>query len=261
MSRPLLALLIAGAALAASVTGALAAQSGSSSTPSSKPSQSSVTVAVCHPSDVVAERFATFSGQMRALPGTKRMTMHFTLLERLGSVSTAFKPVSLADLKAWRRSKSGAHTFIYTQKVTALRDGGAYRVRVQFRWYGANKTLLRSTTVRSGTCRQPAPLPDLMVSSITSMDAAAAGQRIYSITVANNGQGDARNVPVALKVDGAVAGNSTVDLLPAQESSVVQIMGPACAFMVRAVANSGRLIPETDYSNDSLTAPCPQPNS
>jgi hypothetical protein len=255
MPRLRLVSLTAAAALAASVTGALAAQ-----TNPSKQSQASVSVAMCHPSDVVVDRFATFNGQMRAVPGTKRMAMHFTLLERLGSVSSGFKPVSLPDLKSWRRSKSGARMFIYTQKVTALRDGGAYRMRVQFRWYGANKTLLRTTTLRSGTCRQPAPLPDLTITSITSAPT-DAGQRVYSIAVANNGQGDARNVPVALKVDGAVVGNSTVDLLPAQESSLVQITGPACAFTVRAVTNVGRLIPETNYSNDALTAPCAQANS
>jgi hypothetical protein len=198
---------------------------------------------------------------MRAISGTKRMAMHFTLLEHLSGVAGGYKPVTLSDLKSWRRSKSGARAFIYTQKVTALRDGGAYRMRVQFRWYGGSsgKTVLRTTTLHSHTCRQPAPLPDLTVNSITSAPA-TANQSTYSITVANEGQGDARNVPVLLRVDGTPVGTSTVDLLPAQESTVVQIMGPSCAFGVRAVANQGRLISETDYSNDSLGASCASTN-
>ena len=227
----------------------------------SKATQASVTLADCHPSDDVSERYASFNGQMRAIPGTQRMMMRFTLLERLGGSLAQFKPVSLADLKPWRRSKAGARTFIYTQRVTALRDDGAYRMRVQFRWYGSHKTLLHSTTLRSRACRQPAPLPNLTITSITSVPANVAGQRVYSITVANTGEGDARNVPVALKVDSTVVGSATIDLLPGQESSVVQIQGPQCALTVRAVADPDRVIPETSDSDNAVTAPCAQAGS
>jgi hypothetical protein len=251
MSRPVLAALIAVAALAATVTGALAAQSRGH-----KPGRATVLVANCHPSGVVSDRFAIFDGQMHALPATRKMLMRFTLLERIGSRGP-YKPVPLSDLKPWRRSKPGSKTFIYTQRVTALRDDGAYRMRVQFRWYGDHKTLQKTTTVRSRTCRQPALLPNLTVTSVTSIPA-GAGQRTYSVTVANTGQGEARDVPVVLKVDGAVAGSSRIDLLPGQESAVVQIAGPACAFSVRAVADPKRMIDETDHSDDALTVPCAQ---
>jgi CARDB len=255
MRRPLAAIVVAAAALAASVAGGFAA------TPVHPKPSASVTLAVCHPSDDVAQRFASFNGQMHTIPGTQRMAMHFTLLERIGHGLAPFKPVALPDLKPWRRSKTGARAFIYTQRVTALRDGGSYRMRVQFRWYGANKTVLRTTTLRSRTCRQPAPLPNLTISSITSEPAAVSGQRVYSITVGNSGQGDARNVPVELKVDGAAVGSSRIDLLPSQESSVVQVQGPACAFTVRAVADPDRVIPETSDSDNALTAPCSQVGS
>ena len=256
MRRYIAAVAVAGAVLTASVAGGFAA------TPvHARQSAASVTLAVCHPSDDVAQRFASFNGQMHTIPGTQRMAMHFTLLERIGHGLTPFKPVALPDLKPWRRSKPSARTFIYTQRVTALRDGGSYRMRVQFRWYGANKTVLRTTTLRSRTCRQPAPLPNLTISSITSAPAAVSGQRVYSITVGNSGQGDARNVPVELKVDGSAVGSSMIDLLPSQESSVVQIQGPACAFTVRAVADPDRVIPETSDSDNALTAPCSQVGS
>ena len=255
MRHPLAALFIPIAVLAGRVGSALAA------TPISSKAQASVTVADCHPSDDVSQRYASFNGQMRAIPGTQRMVMRFTLLERLGGALEPFKPVSLPDLKPWRRSKVGARTFIYTQRVTALRDDGAYRMRVQFRWYGAHKTLLRTTTLRSRACRQPAPLPNLTITSITSAPAMVAGQRLYSITVANSGQGDARDVPVELKVDGSMVGSSTIDLLPGQESSVVQIQGPQCGLTVRAVVDPDRLIPETSDSDNALTVPCSQTGS
>src|SRR5437763_5862208 len=149
----------------------------------SKAAPASVTLTDCHPSGDVTQRYASFNGQMRGVTGTKRMAMRFTLLERVGTGLAPFKPVSLPDLKPWRRSKPNARAFIYTQRVTALRDGGAYRMRVQFRWYADNKTLLRSTTVRSRTCRQPVSLPDLTITSIASTPAPVSGQRVYSITV------------------------------------------------------------------------------
>jgi hypothetical protein len=246
-------------ALTATVAAALGAQS---TTSSSKPAPPSVSLAVCHPSDAVDQRYASFTGQMRALPGTKRMAMHFTLLERLSTNKAGFLPVSLQDLKPWRKSKRGARTFIYTQRVTALRDAGSYRMRVQFRWYGDHKTVLRTSTVRSRTCRQPAPRPNLTITSITSMPVPAmAGKRTYAITVANNGPGEATNVPVALKVDGVVVGSAKIDLLPAQESSLAQIVGPQCAFTVRAVADPDKQIRETDESDNAFTLPCAQVTS
>jgi CARDB len=241
------------AVLAALVAGTLAAAAPAASKP-----VASVTLADCHPSDDVSLRYASFNGQMRAIPGTQRMAMRFTLLERIGGGLAPFKPVSLPDLKPWRRSKTSARTFIYTQKVTALRDGGSYRMRVQFRWYDGHKNVLRTSILRSRSCHQPAPLPNLTITSITSMPATTAGQRVYSIAVANSGQGDARNVPVELKVDGTTAGTAMVDLLPGQESTVVQIQGAACAVTVRAVADPDRVIPETTDSDNALTLPCPR---
>jgi CARDB protein len=216
-----------------------------------------VSVSDCHPADELAQRYASFSGQMRAYPGTTRMMMRFTLLERLGG-ATGFQPVALQDLRPWRRSKPGAKTFIYTQRVTALRDGGSYRMRVQFRWYGANGTLLERRSMRSRVCRQPVPLPNLTIGGISSGPAATSDQRLYSITVTNNGAGDAGNVDLALKVDGTVVGGTRVDLLPADESTVVQITGPACAFSVRAIADPDRRIRETSEVDNALTVPCAQ---
>jgi hypothetical protein len=217
-----------------------------------------VSVSDCHPAEELAQRYASFSGQIRAYPDTARMMMRFTLLERL-SGARRFKPVPLQDLRPWRRSKPGARAFIYTQRVTALRDDGAYRMRVQFRWYGADGTLLRTRFAHSRVCRQPAPLPNLTIGGISSLPAATPDQRLYSITVTNSGDGEARNVDVALEVDGTVVGGTRVDLLPADESTVVQISGPTCASDVRAIADPDRQIRETSDADNTLTVPCPQP--
>jgi hypothetical protein len=244
---------ISALALAAgSAAGALAAPNSTS-----KPGRPSVAVADCHPSDDVSERYASFNAQTRAVPGTTRMAVRFTLLERLNGIGR-FKPVSLSDLRSWRRSKPGARSFIYTQRVTALHDGGYYRMRVQFRWYDAQGTVLRTAVVRSGVCHQPTPLPDLTITSVTAAPGATADQRNYSVTVANAGKGEARDVEVALKVDGTVVGGSRVDLLPGEESMVVQIPGPACALTVRAIADPYGMVRETDDTDNALSVPCTQ---
>jgi CARDB len=214
----------------------------------------SVTLSECHPADDMTQRHASFAGQMHAIHGTTRMAMRFTLQERLGS--PGFRGVSLPDLRPWRRSKQGVHNFIYTQRVTALRDGGAYRMRVQFRWYDANGGVLRSSVARSAVCRQPVPLPDLSVTSISPAAGPTPDQRTYSVSVTNDGAGEARDVSVTLKVDGTMVDSTTIDLLPANTSGVVQIVGPACAFAVRAIADSDRSIPESDETDNALTVPC-----
>jgi len=147
--------------------------------------QGAVIVAACHPSDDVTTRFATFVGEMRALPGSARMAMRFTLLQRLGTPD--FTAVGLPDLRPWRRSKKGVSSFIYTQRVTALRDGGTYRMRVQMRWYGSNGKLMKVRTMRSGACKQPAPLPNLRISSISTAPGAVSGTTSYMVTVQNDG--------------------------------------------------------------------------
>ena len=223
--------------------------------PASKPVPTrSVTLSECHPSDDMTQRHASFAGQMRAVPGTARMAMRFTLQERLGS--TRFKSVSLPDLRPWRRSKPGARNFIYTQRVTALHDGGAYRMRVQFRWYDSTGEVLRRNVARSGVCRQPVPLPDLSISSITPAPGPSADQSTYSVSVLNDGPGEARDVGVSLKVDGAIVSSSRIDLLPGNTSGVVQIVGPVCSVALRATADPDHSIPESDETDNALTVPC-----
>jgi CARDB protein len=238
------------AVVTASVAAALAPAA-----PAAKPVPTrSVTLSECHPSDDMTQRHASFAGQMRAVPGTARMAMRFTLQERLSS--THFKSVSLPDLRPWRRSKPGARNFIYTQRVTALHDGGSYRMRVQFRWYDSNGDLLRTNVARSGVCRQPVPQPNLTISSISPAAGPSADKSTYSVSVENAGAGEARDVSVSLKVDGTMVASSHIDLLPGNTSGVVQIVGPVCSFALRAIADPDRSIAETDETDNALTVPC-----
>jgi hypothetical protein len=184
------------------------------------------------------------------------MAMHFTLLERLEAPD--FEPVVLSDLRPWRRSKKGVASFLYTQRVTALRDGGSYRMRVQFRWYGADGKVMKTKTVRSGACRQPADLPNLRISSITAKPGILQGNtRTYTVTVQNDGAGDAGGVDVALRVDGGNAATGQVPALAAGTSASVDITGPACQGFVRAAADPRGKITETNEKDNALVTACP----
>src|SRR4051794_32592891 len=236
------------ALLAGTVSGA----SASSSTPT--PVAQAV-VAACHPSDDVGTRFATFVGQMQAVKGAQRMAMHFSLLERLEAPS--FQAVSLSELRPWRRSKKGVSSFIYSQRVTALRDGGSYRMRVQFRWYGVDGKVIKTKTVRSGVCHQPAPLPNLEVTSITAKPGLTPGTETYTIAVENDGTGDAGAVDVALRVDGATALTGQVPAIGAGKSGTVDITAPACTGYVRAAVDPRGKIQEADETDNVLVTACP----
>jgi CARDB len=233
-------------------TGALA----DSSTPATMGmAPGAVIVAACHPSPDVTTRFATFVGEMRSLPGTWRMAMRFTLLERLGTPD--FTAVGLPDLRPWRRSKKGASSFIFTQRVTALHDGGTYRMRVQMRWYGSDGRLMKVRTMRSGACKQPAPLPNLRISSISTAPGSAAGTTNYMVTVQNDGAGDAGPVVVGLRVDGGTLETARVPTLASGQAASVKLTGPACGATLRAIADPGNAIRETSETDNALVEACP----
>ncbi len=214
-----------------------------------------VIVAACHPSDDVTTRFATFVGEMRALQGSARMAMRFTLLQRLGTPD--FTAVGLPELRPWRRSKKGASNFIYTQRVTALRDGGTYRMRVQMRWYGSDGKLMKVRTMRSGACKQPAPLPNLRISSIGTSPGTVSGTTSYMVTVQNDGVGDAGPVVVGLRVDGGPLSTARVPTLAAGQAASVRLTGPACTATLRAIADPGNAIRETSETDNALVEACP----
>jgi hypothetical protein len=100
---------------------------------------------------------ADFEGAMRAVPGTRRMSMRFELQERLaeGSWSTVRAP----SLERWRRSLPGVRAFSFVQRVDNLRLEGAYRVVVRFRWLGSGGQVIRATRRASNACRAVEPFP------------------------------------------------------------------------------------------------------
>lgn len=101
----------------------------------------------------VSARSADFSGYMRAVSGTRRMSMRFVLYERAGSAP--FAAVDAPPLRTWRRSHAGARSYRFEQRVDGMRPGHDYRVTVHFRWTDSRGHRIEATSRRSGICQQP----------------------------------------------------------------------------------------------------------
>lgn len=137
------ALALSGAAVAAAQTGAGAKL------------PASATLEQCVTSLTQAERGATFSGEMSAIPGTARMQMRIEVLERMPR-EALFRPVNYPGLGVWRSSSPGVKLFKNLSRVTDLSAPALYRGAVHFRWLNAKGRQLRSEELRTPRCGQPA---------------------------------------------------------------------------------------------------------
>jgi hypothetical protein len=212
-------------------------------------------VRACQTGKSSKERLATFYGRMEAVPGTHRMLMRFTLIDRSSNGATIVNgPRKLAR---WKRSRPGVLRFGYAQTVTGLKAGGAYAVIVEFRWVDSHGKTIKSLRRTSGDCRQDGDLANLAVTGISAKPGDALGTELYFVNVVNRGTAAARSFQVDLIVDGAAADAAEVDLLKPGESATLRISGPECKARVRAFADRSDSVPETTEDDNSLRTRCP----
>jgi hypothetical protein len=221
---------------------------------SAKASPARVKLVGCDISETPAQSLGAFEGRMRALPGTARMSMRFTLLERFGT--PGFEPVRVPELATWRHSRPGVEVFSYTQRLRALERGGEYRMRVDFRWQDARGRTLESTRRRSGVCGRSGPLPQLLIAAVRTRPGAAAGTAEYMVDVSNLGDLDAAKVPVLLVVDGAALDIQEIQSLEPGETATVRFSGPPCAHRVRAEVDPDGQIHESNETDNRRVVRC-----
>jgi len=215
----------------------------------------SAKVIECHPSEAGDEpRSATFQGRVRALRGSARMRMRFTLLERFGDERR--HAVSFPELRAWHASKPGIRDFRYNQTVTGLQGGGEYRARVDFRWYDGDGNLLRKARRISGTCRQQGLLANLRPGAPTA-GPGPEGTVTYTVPVQNRGKVTAKDVAVELSVDGAATNVGHIDEIPPGTKRAVRFTGPACKGGLRVVVDPSDTIKERRERDNVRKAACP----
>jgi hypothetical protein len=138
----------------AQVAGADPQSSGAAAT-SSDPSPAA-TLVQCATAAGPAERSATFSGEMSALPGATRMSMRIELQEHTPG-EAGFHAVVAPGLGVWRAAAAGVKTYKYDQQVLDLAAPAVYRAAVVFRWQGSHGHELRRLERLTAACRQPAP--------------------------------------------------------------------------------------------------------
>jgi hypothetical protein len=205
--------------------------------------------------DVLSDdRTATFYGRMEALPGAQRMQIRFQLLERLGTAESWTK-LDVPALRQWHTSQPGVTRFGWKQTVDALRIGGAYKARLQYRWVTATGTVQDNVSRDTPVCRSP--LPNISVAGLGVNPGPTADTRVYRVDISNGGKADADEVDVSLSVDKAILDTLTISHLGAGETRRVTFTGPDCRSGVRVKADPGNSIGETIEDDNSQLFACP----
>src|SRR5215212_3359255 len=109
------------------------------------------TLASCVRSPDAAQRSASFTASMPALPGTRRMLLRFDLFQRVAA-GEGFTPVRVPRWGVWQRSRTGVAGFVFTKHVNGLQAPGDYRAVVRFRWLDARGRVQRTTLRRTRVC-------------------------------------------------------------------------------------------------------------
>jgi hypothetical protein len=202
----------------------------------------------CRQPDAAA---ATFTGEMRAVSGTKRMAMRFVLVQRMGG--RKFDRVQVPGLSVWHRSTSARKVFVWDQRIANLTAVGSYRTIVQFRWYGEDGRRLRSAVRRSPVCGPTAPLPNLRVLALTTRPGATPGTAIYDVQVTNTGGSVATGVDLVLRVDSAVVDAARIERIAPGETRSFEYGGPACRDRARLVLDpQGTVIESSERDNQAV---------
>ena len=129
------------------------------STPGGRSASASAGLDQCVTAVLEAERSATFSGEMTAIPGTSRMAIRIEVQERMPA-EAAFHTITAPGLGVWRASEVNVKVYKYVKQVTNLHSPASYRALVRFRWLSARGHLLRHVERLTPRCLQPAsPAP------------------------------------------------------------------------------------------------------
>jgi hypothetical protein len=200
-----------------------------------------------------ASRSATFYARMDTISGASKLQIRFQLLERLGR-DDSWTKLDVPALRQWHTSQAGVKRFGWKQTVDALRIGGAYKARVQYRWISATGTVLDTQTRETPVCR--GPLPNIAVGGLAVKAGPTSDTSVYRVTIDNTGKTDADQVDVSLSVDKAILDTLTISHLAVGESRTVSFTGPNCHNAVRVKADPGNSIGETVEGDNSVLYGC-----
>lgn len=220
---------------------------------------------ICQTGMDPASRAVSVTTVMRPLPGTRRMALRFQLLWSHRQTGP-FRPVRGGDLGSWiapansTLGQQPGDVWILNKQVVDLAAPARYRFRVQFRWTGAHRRVLRTMSRTTGVCRQPELRPDLMVRRVSVTPTATAGVYAYNVVVANRGASAAGPFEVWFSPGGGAARQSrTVLGLAAHRGTTLRFLAGACSSVsppTVTVDPSGQ-IDDFNRANNRLSVMCP----
>jgi hypothetical protein len=208
----------------------------------------------CEPGQENAGGAVTYAARMQDVPGTKRMSLRFRLLEKVGDGE--FERVSAEGLETWRRSRPGAEVFYYEQRVEGLHQGAVYRAVVRYRWRNKDGELIKTARRRSEACIQTGGLPNLRVAEVEVEKGEVKETAVYKVKIVNGGTAPARTVGVLLRVDGEIVDEEVIDLLDPKETQTVTFNGPVCHRHMRVVVDPKDLISESHEEDNARDPSC-----
>ena len=220
----------------------------------------SVKVAECTPALEPEARSATFEARVRAVPGTERLAVRFTLQTR-GPGELTWRKVTAPGLDAWLESDEGVGRYGYLKTVRNLSAPASYRVTVRFRWLDADGGVLRTAKRRSAACRQTDLRPDLDPRRVELHEAADPRDRRYVVFVKNAGRTLAPPASVALRVGDRLLPPAMAPSAAPGATRRVAFTAPACAAgeELEVTVDPGDVLDEADEDN-VLVVPCPPPD-
>ena len=198
---------------------------------------------------------AIFEGSMRAVPGSARMQMRFTLQTR-PTRDDEWVRVAGPRLDTWVGSDPGKLRYVYDKRVDGLVAPADYRARVRFRWVDAAGGTIARTHRESQVCRQRDPRPDLRLTDLRLH----AGQ--YLATVRNAGRQPASPFDVSLELTGSEPVVQRAGALEPGEQTTVAFDAPACrpGSALEVVVDAAEEVDEAAEGDDVVALPCPDPS-
>jgi hypothetical protein len=198
------------------------------------------------------ERTASFTGDMKSVPGAARLQVKFVLQARTED-EPEWTAVTAPGFGTWNSSAPGIGRYVYTKTVENLIAPASYRAQVHFRWLSATgRTLLRARRT-SRTCRQPDLRPDLVPLGLTG-----AGDG-WDVAVQNTGRTTAYSFIVTVESAGQVYEFGHVEELAPKQTIHLQRPVPACwpgTYLTVRVDADGA-VDEANEEANVLSQPCP----
>ena len=256
MHRLALLLLPAVPALAAPAAPSAAGVPAVAAPPASS-AAASVRVADCTSALEPEARSATFEARVKAIAGSDRLAVRFSLQTR-GEDELGWRKVTAPGLDAWLTSDAGVGRYGYAKTVQNLAAPASYRVVVRFRWLGPEGDVMRTARETSQACRQLDLRPDLVARRVDVLPAGAATDRIFVVALRNAGRTLAPATTIGLRVGDRVLPPALAPLLEPGAVRSVGFTAPACepGELLEVTADAGGAVDEADEAN-VLIVPCP----